>query len=93
MSEWQFAHAGKAEKFALDHQLALTKIQDDRGIEFCIFVKEFVTTPDLAMKFYAEADKQTNQKTMPYAPTGWGTLLKALSECMGSIRRFPYEGE
>ena len=94
MSEWQFAHAGKAEKFALDHQLALTKVQDDRGIEFRISVKAFVTPPDPAMNFYAEADKQTNQKTMPYAPTGWGsTLLKALSECMGCIQRFPYEGE
>jgi hypothetical protein len=94
LSEWQFAHADKAEKFALVHQFSLTKVQGDREIEFRISVKEFVMPPDPAMKFYAEADKQTNQHTMPYTPTGWGsTLLKALSECMGAIRRFPYEGE
>ena len=69
-------------------------MQGDREIEFRISVKEFVMPPDPAMRFYAEADKQTNQNTMPYTPTGWGTtLLKALSECMLAIRRFPYEGE
>ena len=46
------------------------------------------------LKFYAESDKQTNQNTMPYTPSGWGgTLLQALSECMGAVRRFPYEGD
>ena len=41
-----------------------------------------------------EADKQTNQKTAAYRPSGWGsTLLKALSECVQAIHRFPYEGD
>ena len=39
-------------------------------------------------------DKQTNQKTLPYTPNGWGlTLLQALSECVKAMQRFPYEGE
>jgi hypothetical protein len=45
------------------------------------------------MLFFAQADKQTNQKTAPFTPCGWGdTMLKALSECIQSIQRFPYEG-
>ena len=45
------------------------------------------------MRFFAQADKQTNQNTAPFTPIGWGsTLLKALSECIRAIHRFPYEG-
>ena len=45
------------------------------------------------MRFFAQADKQTNQKTAPYLPTGWGSnLLQALSACIKEIKRFPYEG-
>jgi hypothetical protein len=45
------------------------------------------------MAFFAQADEQTNQKTAPFTPTGWGsTLLKALSECVQAIHKFPYEG-
>ena len=46
------------------------------------------------MKFFATTDKQTNQKTTPFRPCGWGrTLLQALSDCTRAIRKFPYEGE
>jgi hypothetical protein len=35
------------------------------------------------MRFFAQADKQTNQRTAPFTPVGWGsTLLKALTECV-----------
>ena len=45
------------------------------------------------MKFFASADKQTNQNTVPYTPSGWGdSLLKALAECIVAIHKFPYEG-
>jgi len=51
-----------------------------------------VSPPDPAMRFLAQADKQTNQKTAPYTPMGWGSsLLQALAECMKGIRKFPYE--
>ena len=64
------------------------------SIDDLITVKEFVKATDPAMKFFAQADKQTNQKTMPFTPVGWGgTLLQALSDCMRAVRRFPYEGE
>ena len=71
---------------------ALTSAQEDK-INSLITVKEFVTPADPTMLFYATADKQTNQKTAPYTPCGWGeTLLVALSECIRAIHRFPYEG-
>jgi len=70
----------------------LTKRQGGADIEFVITVKEYVNPPDPAMKFLAQADKQTNQRTAPYTPIGWGsTLAMALYECIKAIRRFPYE--
>jgi hypothetical protein len=69
------------------------KKQENGEIEFRIVVKEFIADSDQSMRFFAQADKQTNQSTAPYTPTGWGhDLLKALSECVRNIRRFPYEG-
>ena len=94
MTEWKFAHAEKAERFAQLHHFSLMQQAGDRQIEFVITVKEFVDPEDPAMIFFATADRQTNQKTMPFTPCGWGnSLLKALSECMRAVRRFPYEGE
>jgi len=71
----------------------MKKQQASGEIEFLITVKEYVTPPDPTMKFFAQADKQTNQKTAPFTPSGWGnTLLDALAECIEAIHRFPYEG-
>ena len=93
MSEWHYAHAEKEEQFAHLQYFSMVKKQDGREIEFVIEVKEYVESADPAMKFFATADKQTNQKTMPFTPCGWGnTLISALSECMKAVRRFPYEG-
>ena len=65
----------------------------DQEIEFVITIKEFKPGADQSMRFLAQADKQTNQKTAPYLPSGWGSnLLQALSACIKEIKRFPYEG-
>ncbi|MEP7366163.1 MAG: hypothetical protein ABI972_23135 [Acidobacteriota bacterium] len=94
MAEWQFAHAEPDEQFAQLHHFSMLQHQDGREIEFLITVKEFVKATDPAMKFFAQANKQTNQKTMAFTPVGWGgTMLQALSDCMRAVRRFPYEGE
>ena len=62
-------------------------------IEFVITVRESATPKDNGMRFFAQADKQTNQKTAAFTPCGWGdTLLKALAECVQAVHRFPYEG-
>jgi hypothetical protein len=94
LTEWKFAHAEKAERFAQLHHFSLVQQHNGKDVEFVITVKEYVNPEDPAMIFFAVADKQTNQKTMPFTPCGWGnSLLKALSECMRAVRRFPYEGD
>jgi len=93
-SEWTFAQSDRAEELALLHFFSVNKRHGDGFIEFRITVKEYATPNHLSMRFYAEADKQTNQKTAPYTPNGWGqTLLQALGDCVKAVHRFPYEGD
>lgn len=93
MAEWELAEYDPSDKLAKLHLFSVKKKQDNDEIEFRIVVKEFIAGQDRSMRFFAEADKQTNQSTAPYTPTGWGhDLLKALSECIRNIHRFPYEG-
>ena len=93
MQEWTFAQRQPSEELAQIHFFSMKKAQPGGDIEFTITVKEYARPNSQSMLFFAQADKQTNQKTMPYTPCGWGdTLLKALSECMQAIHRFPYEG-
>src|SRR2546422_3998308 len=81
-------------KLAQLHFYSINKREGDRTIEFRITVREYATPNHLNMRFFAEADKHTNQKTAPYTPCGWGqTLLQALADCVKAIHRFPYEGE
>lgn len=93
MSEWTLAQTDPSEKLAQLHFYSVTKRQGDKEIEFRITVKEYATPQAVGGRFFAEADKQTNQNTAPFTPTGWGgTLLKALSECVKAIHEFPYQG-
>ena len=92
MSEWQYAQVSPEDRLAKIDLFSVVKRQDGREIEFTIRVKEYLTPPDPAMRFYAEADRQTNQRTAPYTPFGWGaTLMMALSDCVEAIHRFPCE--
>src|SRR5438270_12413736 len=92
LAEWTFAQSSKDEELAELHFYSVNKRQGDQVIEFRITVKEYATPNRLSMRFYAVADKQTNQKTLPYTPNGWGpTLLEALSGCVKGIQQFPYE--
>jgi hypothetical protein len=94
--EWTFAQSDPAEELARVHEFSVKKRQDDgRQVEFRITVKEYARPQeDQTLRFFAETDKQTNQSTVPFTPCGWGhTLLKALSECIKAIDRFPYEGK
>ena len=93
MSDWTFAQTQPSEELAQLHFFSIKKRQPDGDIEFVITVKEYVERNQYHMRFFAEADKQTNQKSAPFTPFGWGeSLLQALSECVQSINRFPYEG-
>ena len=92
MSEWTFAQSDPSQELAQLHYYCVKKRQAGGDVEFVITVKEFATANKHSMRFFAEADKQTNQKTAPFTACGWGdTLLKALSECIAAINRFPYE--
>ena len=94
MTDWKFAQREAAEELARLHHFSMKKKHGDGEVEFVITVHEYVTPKDPSMPFFAEADKQTNQRTAPYTPTGWGrSLLEALSNCMESVRRFAYEPE
>ncbi len=93
MSDWQYAQAEPTDRLArLEYFSVEKQAADGSTVEFVISVREYVTPADPMMKFFATADKQTNQKTAGYTPCGWGkTMLHALSECIRAIHKFPYE--
>jgi hypothetical protein len=93
MTEWKYVEVDAPEQLSRLEYFGFKKHQDGGGIDFVITVHEYLTPPDPAMRFYAKADKQTNQSKAPYTPVGWGPNLgTALWECVQAIRRFPYEG-
>ena len=92
MAEWHHAEQDPSDQLCQLHHFAVQKHQPEGDIEFVITIKEYVNPPYPTMKFLAQADKQTNQKTAPFTPNGWGSsLFEALSECIREIHRFPYE--
>ena len=93
MSDWGFAQTDPSQELARVHTFTVLKNQDGQEIEFTITVREYHTPRDPARPFFAQTDKQTNQKVLPYTPCGWGqTLYEALSRCVKEIQRFPYQG-
>ena len=94
MREWAYAQTDPTEELAQLYFFSMKKKQPGGDVEFLITVREYVTPSEPSMLFFAKADKQTNQKSAPYTPCGWGRdLLSALSACMRAIQKFPYEGE
>ena len=92
MAEWSYVDTEAGEQFCQLQHFAIKKCQEGAEIEFVITVREYINPPDPALKFFAQADKQTNQKTAPFTPVGWGqSMSSALHECVKAIRRFPYE--
>ena len=92
MAEWLYAQTDPAEELAQLHYFSFTKRRPEGDIEFVITVKEFAPRNELQMRFYAQADKEINQRGAPFRPFGWGdSLLRALSECLRAIRQYPYD--
>ena len=92
MAEWVHAQKDPADELAQLHYFSFKKRQAEGEIEFVITVKEFASRNALQMRFYAQADKEINQRTAPFRPFGSGdSLLNALSECIRSIRQYTYE--
>ena len=93
MKDWGFAQTNPNEELAQLHYFSIKKQQPGGDVEFLITVKEYITPKEPTMHFFAQADKQTNQRTAPYQASGWGkTMLEALANCIREINRFPYEG-
>lgn len=95
MEDWAYAQTNISEELAQLRFFSVTKRQPGGEVTFRITVKEFATPPQgQYVRFFAEADKQVNQKTAPVVPCGWGdSLAKALTGCLRMIRQFPFEGE
>jgi len=95
MSEWVYIQADPAEQLMQLHNFSIVKKQPAGSVTFSITVKEFaVPPPGQRVRFFAEADKQVNQKAGAFVPCGWGnTLFSALGDCVRLIRQFPYDGE
>ena len=95
MSEWVYIQAEPGEQLMQLHTFSIIKKQPTGDVQFSITVKEFaVPPPGQRVRFFAEADKQINQKCGPFVPCGWGTtLFSALGDCVRLIRQFPYDGE
>lgn len=92
MADWVHAQRDASEELAELRYFSFKKRQPDGGIEFVITVKEFASRNVANMRFYAQADKEVNQATAPFRPFGWGdSLLDALTECIRTIRQYPYE--
>jgi hypothetical protein len=94
MSGWKLIGADNPpDELVRLHHYAYIRHQAEGKVVFRITVREHANPQKMAMDFYAETDKQTNQHTAPYTPCGWGTSLEtALDQCITAIRRFPYEG-
>ena len=94
MDDWKYAQGDESDQLARLHLFSIKKRYEGGEVEMTITVKEFVTPADPALQFFAQADKQTNQKVAAYTPSGWGkTLLEALLECIKEVNRFPYQAE
>ena len=92
MAEWVYVQKDPAEELARLHYFSIKKLQAEGEVEFVITVKEFAPRNTVQMRFYAQADKEINQKTAPFRPFGSGdSLLAALTECVRAIREYPYE--
>jgi hypothetical protein len=90
LEDWGYAQTDPSEQLARLQYFSMKKQQDGGEVEITITVKEFFTPKDGALVYFAQADRQTNQKVAPYTPCGWGkTLLQALAECIREVNRFP----
>jgi hypothetical protein len=95
VSDWRFAEKHVSEELAQLHLFSFKKTQKDGEVCFVITVREFAAPPPgQFVRFFAQADKQVNQKIAPFLPTGWGnSLLDALADCTRAIRDFPYDAD
>lgn len=92
MEGWKYIGAGQELALAKLHHFSIKKKQASGEVEFVITIREAAEPRTGDMLFFAEADKDTNQKVATYRPSGWSnTLEEALRLCIMNIQRFDYE--
>ncbi len=90
--EWTDIEPSAEEQLCRIEHFEIQKAHKGGHVPFGIAVREYLHPRDGTMKYVATADKQTNQRTVPFTPMGWGNSSGlALWECVVAIRRFPYE--
>jgi hypothetical protein len=84
MSDWVYIQADPAEQLMQVYHFSIIKQQCGGGVPFNIIIKEFaVPPPGQRLRFYAEADKDVNQKSASFVPCGWGTsIFSALGDSL-----------
>src|SRR5262245_21495003 len=93
MRDWGFAQTDPSQQLAQVHYFSILKQHSGGEVEFLITVKEYLTPREPTMSFFAQADKEINQKTAPYRPVGWGrTLLEVFWDALAGSRDFPTKG-
>ena len=92
--DWHHAQTDRSEELAQHYFFSMKKREQGREVQFRITVREFASPPPgQNLRFFAEADKQVNQNTAAFLPSGWGdSIPQALADCLRLIRQFPYEG-
>lgn len=93
--EWHYTQTNPSEELAQLHTFTMKKRQPGGDVNFRITVIEYAVPPaGQRVRFFAQADKQVNQKTAPLLPSGWGdSMWEALEGCLRLIRGFPYQGD
>lgn len=92
MDDWKYLEIGHELSLAKLHHFSIKKQQASGEVEFLITVHEAAQAQMGDMLFFAQADKDTNQKVAAYRPSGWSnTLGEALRLCIQNIQRFDYQ--
>jgi hypothetical protein len=92
MENWKYVQRDPSEALARLHFYSITKKHAKGEIEARITIKEFATPSNTDLTFFAQADIELNQKTLPFRPCGWHqTQMGALAECLRNLRRFDFE--
>src|ERR1700744_5952323 len=76
VTDWRFAQKSPSEELAQLHFYSFKKCVSGVEVDFTITVKELATPPPgQHFKFFAQADKEINQKIAPFLPRGGGTWI------------------
>jgi hypothetical protein len=92
VAEWVHAQKDPADELAQLHYFSFKKRQGRGGDRVCDY-REGVCVEERSADALLRAGGQGNQpENCPFRPFGSGdSLLNALSECIRSIRQYPYE--